>query len=119
MGLSEFAPLLSVLALLQGPFVEAPPYAREGDRVEQEFWSQRLRLDQFSQVLKSFITQDRPTLLPQLQQAPPPPAVSGYQVLPRIQILELTTFFDDIMSAPRQGNVQAEHFKLILAALNR
>lgn len=35
------------------------------------------------------------------------------------EILELTSFFDDIMSAPRQGRVQPEHFKLILNALKR
>jgi hypothetical protein len=33
------------------------------------------------------------------------------------EILELTSSFDDIMTAPRQGRVQAAHFKLILEAL--
>ena len=30
------------------------------------------------------------------------------------EILELTSVFDDIMSAPREGHVQAAHFKLLL-----
>jgi len=30
------------------------------------------------------------------------------------EILELTSVFDDIMSAPREGHVQAEHFRLIV-----
>jgi len=34
------------------------------------------------------------------------------------EILELTAFFDDIMSAPREGHVQPTHFKLLLEALN-
>jgi hypothetical protein len=34
------------------------------------------------------------------------------------EILELTAFFDDIMSAPREGHVQATHFKLLMEALN-
>jgi hypothetical protein len=30
--------------------------------------------------------------------------------------MELTSAFDDIMSAPRDGNVQPAHFKLLLDA---
>jgi hypothetical protein len=33
------------------------------------------------------------------------------------EILELTSFFDDIMSAPREGRVQATHFKLLVESL--
>jgi len=33
------------------------------------------------------------------------------------EILELTAFFDDIMSAPREGHVQPTHFKLLMEAL--
>ena len=33
------------------------------------------------------------------------------------EILELTSFFDDIMSAPREGHVQAAHFKLLMESL--
>jgi hypothetical protein len=33
------------------------------------------------------------------------------------EILELTTVFDDLMSAPRDGHVQPAHFKLMLDAL--
>jgi hypothetical protein len=33
------------------------------------------------------------------------------------EILELTSFFDDIMSAPREGRVQPAHFKLLLESL--
>jgi len=34
------------------------------------------------------------------------------------EILELTSFFDDIMSAPREGHVQPAHFKLLLESLD-
>jgi hypothetical protein len=42
--------------------------------------------------------------------------IRGYRDLGKegFEILELTSIFDDIMTAPRQGNVQATHFKLIL-----
>jgi hypothetical protein len=45
--------------------------------------------------------------------------IRGYRDLGErgFEILELTPSFDDIMSAPRQGNVQATHFKLLLDAL--
>lgn len=45
--------------------------------------------------------------------------VRGYRDLgdQGFEILELTSVFDDIMSAPRDGHVQAAHFKLILDAL--
>jgi hypothetical protein len=45
--------------------------------------------------------------------------VRGYKDLGKdgLEILELTPNFDDLMSAPRQGNVQAAHFKLLLANL--
>jgi hypothetical protein len=35
------------------------------------------------------------------------------------EILELTAFFDDIMSAPREGHVQPTHFKLLMDAADR
>jgi len=46
--------------------------------------------------------------------------VRGYTDLGErgFEILELTAFFDDIMSAPREGHVQATHFKLLLEALD-
>ena len=34
------------------------------------------------------------------------------------EILELTAFFEDIMSAPREGRVQATHFRLLMEAMN-
>jgi hypothetical protein len=45
--------------------------------------------------------------------------VRGYRDLGEkgFEILELTSFFDDIMSAPRQGRVQPGHFKLLIEAL--
>jgi hypothetical protein len=45
--------------------------------------------------------------------------VRGYRDLGDrgFEILELTSAFDDIMSAPRDGHVQAAHFKLIVDAL--
>jgi hypothetical protein len=33
--------------------------------------------------------------------------------------MELTSVFDDIMSAPREGEVQATHFELILNSLGQ
>jgi hypothetical protein len=46
--------------------------------------------------------------------------VRGYRDLGDrgFEILELTSFFDDIMSAPREGRVQPEHFRLILESVN-
>jgi hypothetical protein len=35
------------------------------------------------------------------------------------EILELTAFFDDIMSAPREGRVQSTHFRLLMEALEK
>jgi hypothetical protein len=45
--------------------------------------------------------------------------VRGYTDLGEMgfEILELTAFFDDIMSAPREGRVQVTHFKLLMEAL--
>jgi hypothetical protein len=45
--------------------------------------------------------------------------IRGYRDLGEqgFEILELTTVFDDIMSAPREGSVQAAHFKLIIDTL--
>lgn len=45
--------------------------------------------------------------------------IRGYRDLgdEGFEILELTSSFDDIMTSPRQGRVQAAHFKLILDAL--
>src|SRR6185503_19984155 len=42
--------------------------------------------------------------------------IHGYRDLgdQGFEILELTSVFDDIISAPREGHVQAAHFKLIL-----
>jgi hypothetical protein len=45
--------------------------------------------------------------------------IRGYKDLGEkgFEILELTAFFDDIMSAPREGHVQPTHFKLLMEAL--
>jgi hypothetical protein len=42
--------------------------------------------------------------------------IRGYRDLGEhgFEILELTSVFDDIMSAPREGHVQPAHFKLLL-----
>jgi len=47
--------------------------------------------------------------------------IRGYRDLGEqgFEILELTSFFDDIMSAPREGSVQPAHFKLLLEALKK
>jgi hypothetical protein len=46
--------------------------------------------------------------------------IRGYRDLgdQGFEILELTSVFDDIMSAPREGHVQAAHFKLLIDALD-
>ena len=45
--------------------------------------------------------------------------IRGYRDLGErgFEILELTSVFDDIMSAPREGHVQAAHFKLIVESV--
>jgi hypothetical protein len=45
--------------------------------------------------------------------------VRGYRDLGErgFEIMELTSVFDDIMSAPREGHVQAAHFKLMMDAV--
>jgi len=45
--------------------------------------------------------------------------VRGYRDLGErgFEIMELTSVFDDIMSAPREGHVQAAHFKLMMELL--
>src|SRR5262249_40123194 len=45
--------------------------------------------------------------------------IRGYRDLGEhgFEIMELTSVFDDIMSAPREGHVQAAHFKLIMDGL--
>jgi hypothetical protein len=45
--------------------------------------------------------------------------IRGYRDLGEqgFEIMELTSAFDDIMSAPREGHVQAAHFKLLMDAL--
>jgi hypothetical protein len=47
--------------------------------------------------------------------------IRGYRDLgdQGFEILELTSVFDDIMSAPREGNVQAAHFRLMIENLRR
>ena len=47
--------------------------------------------------------------------------IRGYKDLgdKGFEILELTSVFDDIMSAPRDGNVQPAHFKLILETIKQ
>jgi hypothetical protein len=44
--------------------------------------------------------------------------IRGYRDLGEhgFEIMELTSVFDDIMSAPREGHVQAAHFKLLIDA---
>jgi len=46
--------------------------------------------------------------------------IRGYNNLGErgFEILELTAFFDDIMSAPREGHVQVTHFRLLIEAVN-
>jgi hypothetical protein len=89
MALIPALALILALQILQAE--ERPAYAREGDRVEQEFLSHRDRLIAFFSALRSLLDQQTPVSgvnLPTLQaQDAPPPSVGirfGYGVLPRI-----------------------------------
>src|SRR5262245_26031751 len=78
------AALLS-LALLQAQ----PAYVREGIQVEQQFRAYRERLTQFFEELRTTIQREvapgeSAVLLRQLEKAPPPVGVFGYNMLPRI-----------------------------------
>ena len=68
---------------------EAPAYVREGDRIEKRFREQRDRLNNFFQDLRQAVQREAPaseapSLMRQLQTAPPPTNVWGYGMLPRI-----------------------------------
>jgi hypothetical protein len=62
----------------------SPAYVREGDRVELAFRAYRDRLEKFHSALLTTIQRDTPLLQSELSEAPPPPVVYGYQLLPRI-----------------------------------
>jgi hypothetical protein len=83
--------LAMILALQTGQVEERPTYAREGDRIEQEFLAHRDRLISFFDTLRGVLDGQSSTpgiTLPRLQaQDAPPPSVGvryGYGVLPRI-----------------------------------
>jgi hypothetical protein len=88
--MSWITPLTLLLALWTGQSDEIQPYAREGDRVEQEFRVYRDRLNAFFASLRSMIDRQPASttaVLPRLQQQDAPPIVNaryGYAVLPRI-----------------------------------
>ena len=88
--MSLFASFTLTFVLWTGQSGDRPPYAREGDRLEQEFRAYRDRLAAFFTTLRSMIDQQPPSTtatLPRLQpQDAPPPANArfGYGVLPRI-----------------------------------
>jgi tetratricopeptide (TPR) repeat protein len=79
-----------LLALWTGQSDERPAFAREGDRVEQEFVAYRDRLAALFGSLRGLVDQQSPgttAALPrlQVQDAPPPTAARyGFGVLPRI-----------------------------------
>jgi len=87
-----FMPILAlVLSLQTGQIDERPAYAREGDRIEQEFLAHRDRLISFFTTLRVLLDGQPLTpgiTLPRLQsQDAPPPSAGvrfGYGVLPRI-----------------------------------
>src|SRR5215831_130616 len=87
-----FMPILALaLSLQTGQIDERPAYAREGDRIEQEFLAQRDRLISFFTTLRILLDGQPLTpgiTLPRLQsQDAPPPSAGvrfGYGVLPRI-----------------------------------
>jgi hypothetical protein len=77
--------LVLTLAAAQVPATaNSPAYVREGDRVEQAFRAYRDRLEKFHSALLATIQRDTPLLQSELSEAPPPPVVYGYQLLPRI-----------------------------------
>jgi len=87
----SLAPLTLLLALWLGQTTEPPPYAREGDRVEQEFRVYRDRLNAFFNSLRGIVGQQpasTTSLLPPLQQQDAPPVAAaaryGFGILPRI-----------------------------------
>src|SRR5262244_2976671 len=89
MGVTAFLSL--VLAFLTVQADERPAYAREGDRIEQEFLAQRDRLTAFYATLRRLLGQQpagvTATLPPLLPQDAPPAAAGarfGYGVLPKI-----------------------------------
>src|SRR6266571_4106430 len=86
--MSLIAPLSFLLALWNGQTDELPAYAREGERVEQEFLAYRERLVAFFITLRGLVDQQPANAtLPRLQtqDAPPPAAIRyGYGVLPQI-----------------------------------
>jgi hypothetical protein len=88
----SFMPILAlILALQTGEVEERSAYAREGDRIEQEFLAHRDRLISFFSTLRGLLDEQSSTpgvILPRLQaQDAPPPSAGvryGYGVLPRI-----------------------------------
>jgi hypothetical protein len=82
--------IVLALSLLTVQADERPAYAREGDRVEQEFLAERDRLTTFYATLRSLIGQQPAGVtaaLPPLQPQDAPPAAGsrfGYGVLPKI-----------------------------------
>ena len=114
--------LLFALALVQAP----PAYVREGNRVEQQFHSYRDRLARFFEDLRASIQRDLPPdeaapLLRQLEQAPPPVGIYGYQLVPRIvEIPQPPTPIRSISySWPvTEGYIRSEGTKLDFARAN-
>jgi len=88
MGVTAFLSLALAFLTVQGD--ERPAYAREGDRIEQEFLAQRDRLTAFYVTLRSLLGQQPASVtaaLPPLQPQDAPAAAGarfGYGVLPKI-----------------------------------
>src|SRR5262249_35189398 len=88
MGVTAFLSLALAFLTVQGD--ERPAYAREGDRIEQEFLAQRDRLTAFYVTLRSLLSQQPASVtaaLPPLQPQDAPAAAGarfGYGVLPKI-----------------------------------
>ncbi|HEY2383885.1 MAG TPA: hypothetical protein VGK48_22140 [Terriglobia bacterium] len=83
--------LVLIMVLLTAQAEDRPAYAREGDRIEQEFLAHRDRLIQFFSALRTLLDNQPSTpgiVLPKLQAQDAPPASAGirfgYGVLPRI-----------------------------------
>ena len=112
--------------LLLTLLLQAPPYAREGDRISHLFRAHRDRLEQFFEDLRSTVQRELPPadaaeLLRRLEKAPPQTGVYGYGLLPRIVDIPQppTPIRSFSYSWPiTEGYVQAEGHKLESARSN-
>lgn len=63
---------------------DVPAYVRAGDRVEGQLRAYKDRLNSFYETLLAVVERDAEELLPRFSFAPPPIALYGYQIVPRL-----------------------------------